>query len=313
MIDPEDSNLLPPSLDDFPTPDIQAEIFIQWVRVCGIIGKIGKYLLRAADLPHKPFPRHLAEEMMDWVEALPEHLSLPVSTDRTITFNRDVHQLHLPYLTVIILLHLKPTSQRVADNHSGPVMAASCIARIMRDFLARGSFRFLSAITCWYCGIASLALLHARRIESLTRIVDSDIRTLQAALDQLKIMWPSANIFIKGIERLQEAYPVVENSQRSSIVSSPVAPPEVRAAEQTIPRPAGDGVENINWIRYFPTVTVQTSAVASVLLTEPVDEQFQDSNWYGEDGPPLQLDDFFDPFQGSWTPLQFSLPPDWGD
>lgn len=303
MIDPEDSNLPPPTLADFSRADLHAEIFIQWVRVCGIIGKVGKYRLRAADHPHTPFPKNLAEELMDWVESLPENLSLPIGTDRTVTFNRDVHQLHLPYLAVIILLHLKPTSPPVNYAYSAPVMAASCIARIMRDLLARGGIRFLSAITCWYCGIASLALLHIRRIESLTSIVENDIRTLHSALNQLKPMWPSANIFIKGIERLQATYPPDEHSQRPSSASSAQAPPTLSSTVPTAPRPAEEGVGNINWVRYFPTVTIQTGPVASVLLAENTESQFQDNSWYVGDALPLQLHDYFDLFQ---TPMDMA-------
>ncbi|OQV00218.1 Fungal specific transcription factor domain-containing protein [Cladophialophora immunda] len=300
MIDPEDSDLPPPSLADFPAPDLKAEIFIQWVRVCGIVGKAGKFLLRAADHPQLPFPKHIAEELTDWVETLPEHLALPFSTERAVKFNRDVHQLHLPYLAVIILLHLKPTSQPVPGDYSAPVMAASCIARIMRDFLARGGIRFLPAITCWYCGIASLALLHVRRIESLTSIVDDDIRALYAALNQLKTMWLSANIFLKGIDRLRQAYPLVETSQSPpSAPSTEAAGPDLRGVRSTEQAPSVHTervVESVNWVQYFPFATVETSTVAGMLLIEHAGLQLQDNSWYARNLLPFQaqLDDCSD-------------------
>lgn len=169
LIDPEDCNIPPPSLDDFPDPtNPKAEIFIYWIRLCAILGRVAKYRSRVTDVASLAFPTHLGTELIDWVESLPQHLRLPIEASSTTNFNRDVHQLHLPYLAVVIILHLSPSPEPLPRAYAAAVMAASCVARIFKDYLARGGIRFLMPVSGWICGIATLALLRASRLEQLT-------------------------------------------------------------------------------------------------------------------------------------------------
>ncbi|KAH8689053.1 fungal-specific transcription factor domain-containing protein [Talaromyces proteolyticus] len=272
MIDPDDCDVSELTLDDFPCPSREAEIFIHWVSLCAIIGRVGKYLLRPTASPSVIFPSDLAQQLVDWVQSLPNHLMLPISGDRTVAFHRDVHQLYLPYLTVIILLHLDLSSQPRPESYSAAAIAASCIARIMKDYLVRGGIRFLTAITCWYCGVAALGLLHVRRIDHLTASVDEDLDILKAALGELKIMWPSANMYLKGLERLwsssmangglwEESLAPIADSHRN-------VPPEVNA-EQT---------QGIQWINYFPFVKPETSGVVRAVLSQYDECSFMQSD-----------------------------------
>ena len=51
--------------------------------------------------------------------------------------------------------------------------------------------------------MAMLALLHARRIPHLATHAEEDVQIVLLALQQLKIMWLTADIFIQGFERLR--------------------------------------------------------------------------------------------------------------
>ena len=216
--------------------------------------------------------------------------------DRTINFHRDIHQLHLHYLTTIILLNLKPTLNTLPGTYAASAMAATCIARIMKDCLSRGTIHYLPAITSWCCGMASLALLHVRRLDDLRKSTDEDLNVLKVALTELTTMWTSANLFLKGLERLRER----------SIASSPggerTRPEE--AASQTAPAPQLSGLQDdsphnsINWIDYFPFASVQTSPLAAILLRDQQEELFPPMDWHF--GATFDVQDLFDPFQ-TWT------------
>ncbi|KAH8429226.1 fungal specific transcription factor domain-containing protein [Aspergillus melleus] len=153
-----------------------------WVKLCGIVGNIAKHLMRTSNNMVLHFPVHHAQELISWAHALPHHLSLPIESDLTVSFNRDVHQLHLPYLATIIVLHLSQSTKPLPRAYPAAILAASCIARILKDCLARGRIRYLMGISCWYCGMAMLALLHARRIPHLAKCAEEDVRIVLLAL-----------------------------------------------------------------------------------------------------------------------------------
>ncbi|KAK1142948.1 hypothetical protein N8T08_007189 [Aspergillus melleus] len=233
---------------DFPVQDIRAEIFIQWVKLCGIVGNVAKHLMRTSNNMILHFPVHQAQELISWAHSLPHHLSLPIEADRTVSFNRDVHQLHLPYLATIIVLHLSQSTKPLPRAYPAAILAASCISRILKDCLARGRIRYLMGISCWYCGMAMLALLHARRIPHLAKCAEEDITIVLLALQQLRIMWPTADIFLQGFERL-----------RSTAAESPSADEPFDLEDISL-------IYGMEWTRYFPFATTQTSGLAQILL-----------------------------------------------
>ncbi|KAF9889916.1 hypothetical protein FE257_006788 [Aspergillus nanangensis] len=251
VIDTEDCNIPFPTLDDFPAKTIQAEIFIRWVRLCATIGNIAKHLQRTSNNMISQFPVTLAKDLIHWAQTQPPHLSLPITAERTVAFNRDVHQLHLPYLAVIIVLHLSQTSspQPLPRAYPAAILAASCIARILKDCLTRGRVRYLMGISCWYCGMAMLALLHARQIKHLASYAEEDLQIVLLALNELKLMWPTANIFLRGFERLR-------NNPGSS------------GQEDDLLFDLEDisTLHGIDWTSYFPFASPHTSALANILL-----------------------------------------------
>lgn len=270
IIDPEDCSIQEPQLSDFPDDPIhqrKGEIFIYWVRLCMIIGRIAKYLSRSTLVsPSPPFPTHLRQELVAWVQSLPPHLQLPIKSSRTQSFDRDVHQLHLPYLTTIIVLHLKRSSHDLPQALPPAMLAASCIARILRDILSRGNARYLMAITCWYCGTAFIALLQACRIDQLRQEAEEGLDALTHAVTQLQNMWATANIIRQGFDRLRStcspaaAAATVGVNSNTSLPS--VAAPSI---------PVGDGAasgEDSDWAALFPFVTRSTNRIAECLLTE---------------------------------------------
>lgn len=222
--------------------------------------------------------------MIDWAHSLPPRLVLPVNSQVTTAFSRDVHQLYLPYLATVIILHLSPSTQTLPRAYVAAVMAASCVARIFKDYLSRGSVRFLMPVSGWICGIATLALLRAARHSQLKAHAEEDIKILVVALNELKVSYPVAEMFLQGYERL-------------------------RAHEQTL---AADGVNNddddfytsvnsnasandgVDWARYFPFMTSNTSGLAGVLMAEHISTPLLDQAWFAS--MPMELQDIFGSF-----------------
>ncbi|KAL4889854.1 fungal-specific transcription factor domain-containing protein [Aspergillus ambiguus] len=271
LIDPADCNIPQPSLQDFPDVEDKekAEVFIYWVRLCTIIGHIAKRLSMAGNSSRtaNTFPADLGKDLIDWIQSLPPHLQLPINSSHTLNFNRDVHQLHLPYLAVIVVLHLTRSSQSHPQALPPATLAGSCIARILKDILIRSGMRFLMPITCWYVGMGFIALLQASRNETLKDSANTDLEILVLAMRELKNMWGTAEIFEQTFEQLRS----------NDRTLNPEDFPNRHLGNERSTRALNSEEEvlhsGIDWIEYFPFVTSQTSVVAEKLLAQ------QKQNW----------------------------------
>ncbi|EXJ68954.1 uncharacterized protein A1O5_07886 [Cladophialophora psammophila CBS 110553] len=283
-INPEDCNVREVSLEDFgSSEDARVDVFIYWVRLCGIIGRVSQHLSR--NLEQALFPTTLAEELIGWAHSLPSHLELPDMADRARKFNRDVLKLHLPYLTTVTILHLNWSSQHPSqpwpEAYTAAVLSASCVTRIFKDFLARGEIRFLGAIACWYVGVAIIALLQTQQIDCLAECGAEDIRILRLALNELASLWPSTAIFVKGFDRLR-AFESLGARRDGGAALNPQVP-------RTTGNTATSGLSDLNWPHgvdwqsYFPHVTTRTCGLAGILLAEPHQpEIWGDLSWLGD-------------------------------
>ncbi|KIW87789.1 uncharacterized protein Z519_11763 [Cladophialophora bantiana CBS 173.52] len=283
IIHPEDTNVKLPSLDEFPHDRRDnAEIFIHWVRVCEIIGDLSKHLRNRNDETGSTF--ELAQRLIKWVNALPRRLRLSFSTVTTTDFDRDVHQLHLPYLSAITLLYMSASTQPLPKAYGAAVLSASCVARIFEDLLARGSIAFLPGIGNWYISIAILALLHARQIESLKNVANAQIDILFIALREMSKLWHSARMFLLGFERLLSGF-----SSDASAASSQTVGNQLSQALELNELNIEDG---INYREFFPDATVDTSPLFSVLFTHNPPSIFVEAEWTNDLS--LQLQNMFD-------------------
>ncbi|KAH3951140.1 hypothetical protein HBH70_097890 [Parastagonospora nodorum] len=264
IIDPSDCSIQEPTLADFPLdPQSQhhGEIFIYWVRLCAIIGRIAKFLLKS-NTDGGMVQSELREELVAWIHSLPSRLKLPINTTSTTSFDRDVHQLHLFYLTTIIILHLKRSEGHLPQALPPAILAASCTARVLRDILARGDSRFLMAITCWHVGTAFIALLQACRIPHLSRPANEDLDVLSIAVKELQKMWASANVIAQGFDRLRKPQNFAEANED---LSPHVALSQTRIGYEN---PDSMNLENgFDWMRFFPFISKSTGGIADCLLS----------------------------------------------
>lgn len=189
-----------PSVEDFPEDQIaSAEIFIHYVQLSEILGRLSRKLsLQNCSVSSRG---EFATELMDWVQSLPSHLLLPFDGPRGWNFSRDIHFLHLPYLTAIILLHLSTSMQPFPTASPTAILAASCVARIAQDYLVHGCLHFLTGLTGWFFTIAILALHHGRQLSSLRKAADVEIDVLMLVLKEIAKSWHSAELFYTALEK----------------------------------------------------------------------------------------------------------------
>ena len=262
IIDLDYCDVQNPSLNDFPDPtDPRAQIFLEWVKLCGIIGRVGKCLLHRTEALPTLKCVDMAHDLIGWVKALQSNLLLSLESDENLGFNRDVHLLHLPYLNTITLLYLSKSTQHLPRASIAAIVSATCVARVFENFLARGSIRFVPGESPWYIAIAILALLHARRVHILRDAADAHIKTLRTALQHVALLWHSAKTFESGFERLLGPDFSIVNDGRNEVIAVDASQPDTATTFDELS--ANDGID---WQDYFPNVTTRTSPLIKILL-----------------------------------------------
>ena len=212
----------------------------------------------------------IAQQLTEWIDSTHPNVPLPISKERTAPFDRDVHLLYLPYLTTISLVYLNTHRHRLPQASVPAVIAASCVARVFEDFLARGFWSFITEQSGWFIAIAILSLLHVRSLTFLQPQAMAHIRLLRAALKHVAEIWPSARRLEAGIDRLlgpdaSDSQGRASHVNTSSSIPTPSQPSTNRSPSFLEELCAGDGVQ---WARFFPFVTKDTSPLIAIILTE---------------------------------------------
>ncbi|KAJ5521061.1 hypothetical protein N7463_001514 [Penicillium fimorum] len=261
IINLHDCNVKEPSRDDFPDPkDLRADIFVHWVQLSCIVGRVGDYL-RCSGSAEITSP-DLLDQLRTWTHGLPPHLRLlPFSVVPTELLERDIHLLHLPYLSSITLLHLRKSDTNVPAASIPAILSASCVARIFEGLLIRGSLRFLQGMAGWHMALAALALLNACQIGALKEAAKAHIRVLRIGLKELSQRWESAKMYDKGIEHLLRAR---SRSPYEGQIPNPQHVPVYPAGDDLSLNPGS--AEGQEALKYFPGATKETSLLFETLL-----------------------------------------------
>ncbi|KAL3441998.1 hypothetical protein BJX65DRAFT_313308 [Aspergillus insuetus] len=245
---------------DFPDPcSPKALIFVHWVKLWAIGGKLHQELnWPRGDRPDKAT---ICEKIIEWAKELPSSLRLPFHLSRTTVFNRDIHDLHLGYFTIIVLLHLERGEHLIPTAAVPAVVAASCIARIFKDFLARGSVQFILPQATWSIALAILALLRARRVPSLASSATEDVEILYTALGRLAPYSNPGKMFMGGIRRIFEQEGAGGIEARPSV---PVPGPSLghHCCSSAV---AAESLA-VSWPGLFSFITPETTKLVAALL-----------------------------------------------
>lgn len=293
IIDEECCSIELPSTDDFPADQhTQAQIFVHWVQLCRLMGQVQKQMLSARQTGIGIATSQIAASLTGWLNSIPEPIKLSISTAETVTFRKDVHLLHLPYLTTIALVYLNTTGQDYPEISIAAVLAATCTARIIRDFLLHGAVRALPEDTGWSIAIAVTALMHVCLIPAFDTHARTDIRTLLTALEHMSATWTSSNIMLIGLRRL-----IATSHHKTSQGQHRGTAPRPTSSTSHAPSfvPGANGVEDLavndgfQWAEFFPFASAATSPSFHAMLEEVRGSGFQQVTMVGDPADTLDI------------------------
>jgi hypothetical protein len=204
----DDCNVRPPCFEDFPNLTLEAHLFIRYVEAWTMLGDITEgYSRKYMSRHHK---ERIQNSMSQWTRELPEELRLYQNSDGSSylyisRYNLNARQLHVPYFVILTIMHKTITPNAGPSAVSG--LAASYVAGIFEDFLARDEIQQLPAIFTFYGLAAAVSLISFCRYPRLRKIAEQDLAVIMAAELELGKRWPTALGMRNALETMIAAIP----------------------------------------------------------------------------------------------------------
>jgi len=189
----EDANVSTPTIEDFAESPANGELFVAYVEICRTLGDLVEASSRKKFTSDERYK--VDATLFRWTRMLPLRLRLADYSAHAQTYELRSHdfpvrQLHVPYLACIII------KSRSGSPHNGfspaAILAASFLAGIYEDFLARDLVGRLSPIFTTFAFMAGLLLMSLRPYPGLWAAAQVDLITIQNALKELSSRWRSA-------------------------------------------------------------------------------------------------------------------------
>ena len=264
---------------------------------------MNKHMAVARDNGVRASTQNIAVSLMTWLQGLPNDMQLPIQDAHTAPFSRDVHMLHLPYLTTIALIrlvNLNTIGQDISEVSVTAVLAAACTARIMGDMLLRGCISALPEDSGWFITIAMIALMHIRPQTSLAKHAAADIHILRSALMHMSETWLSAKVISdfmasivshnsrshlcseSKISLLSTCFPIYETSADRSVFNLQILAAGVDKLmdqRQTDTTVDGEDTQNATWPSTRTPVAIVT-ANSNGLQNTPMDDEVPVANFF---------------------------------
>ncbi|KAJ6124559.1 transcriptional regulator family: Fungal Specific TF [Penicillium samsonianum] len=196
-----DSDVLPPSLSDFPVNNFKSQLFLAYCTICRLLGDTVESHLRKEISRQRQVD--LENAVYRWAnQVIPRLRSSVAAQDDAVICNFEVQQLLVMYFVVLTILHRSPTPGSVPPAAS--LVASSFIAGIYEEFLLRDELRYLGPVFAFYPLCAGLSLLSSCRYAHLQSTAEHELTVMKLSLQKLSERWLSAVGPLRALNNLTE-------------------------------------------------------------------------------------------------------------
>ena len=229
-VDLEDCEVAPPCPEDFNDSSSNATLFIAYVEISSILGRLTEHCRRKTLT--REARQNLENRLYRWTRDLPPSLRLfcspntpegAASPKSTLTrYNFESRQLHIPYFTCLAIM-LRPNPGESASL--GVLLASSFIAGIFEDFLARDEIQFLSPVFTFHLLAAGIGLLSCNNVPSHREKAAGSLESIYLALEELAKRWSSAKGSLRALKSIAEKQRSTSIDEMPSMTLSREHPP----------------------------------------------------------------------------------------
>ncbi|KAJ4257959.1 hypothetical protein NW762_008096 [Fusarium torreyae] len=257
----DDSDVLPPTAEDFHTADTGARLFVAYVSICQILGDVVQSRRRRS--LSRTEKQTFEARLYQWVRELQPDLCLFEGTDVKVLRPYDVgsRQLHVVYFVVVIILASSETSKAPS---TASLVAASFIAGIHAEFASHDDVRRLGPIFAFHVLTAALSLLKGFKYSLLASCAKQDFTKIYRVLQRLAEKWGSARGLLTPLStarREAEAHLTLDSM-----------PPIMSDSMRPLFRECGHSTLCPIWDLFWPAVEVPvTDTLASQEHVAPIE------------------------------------------
>ncbi|KAL4898988.1 hypothetical protein BDW74DRAFT_184178 [Aspergillus multicolor] len=194
-INPSDSDIFPPSIDDFPEPDADARLFPASVAICQRLGDTVELCLRNELTADNK--RSLEDSLFRWAKQ-----DFPSVAGPFPGYSMEARQVAIAYLANLIILDRAALDGLLSARS---VLAGSFIVGIFREFLQSDYLCRLGSAFAFYALCAGLILIPAARVDGLQEIIGEEVLMLKACLHILSRQWGTASDSLRTLKGLGKA------------------------------------------------------------------------------------------------------------
>jgi hypothetical protein len=196
-----DSDVLPPSLNDFPVNNFKTQLFLGYCTIARLLGDTVESHLRQEISRQRQVD--LENAVYRWAkQVIPKLQSAVAAQEDAVICNLEVQQLLVMYFVVLTILHRSPTPGSVPPPAS--LVASSFIAGIYEEFLLRDELRYLGPVFAFYPLCAGLSLLSSCRYAHLQSTAEHELTVMKLSLQKLSERWLSAVGPLRALNKLTE-------------------------------------------------------------------------------------------------------------
>ncbi|KAK3669251.1 hypothetical protein LTR78_010858 [Recurvomyces mirabilis] len=202
----EDCNVDWPSVADFSSADKSTHAFVAYVKIAGLLGDLAQWFLRgSADAEQQRLA--FFDRLCAWAGGLPEELHIVNTAGEYSRYDGTVRSLYLPYLMAVMMLYRpKQILHSFSEATMTSTIAASCVARIFEDALARGEVRDGVAMSAIYLLIAGIFKVGSLSHPLLRLSTLEELRIIAMSLTELAKTWQTATGSLEILQRLRAKF-----------------------------------------------------------------------------------------------------------
>ncbi|KAK5118471.1 hypothetical protein LTR62_002986 [Meristemomyces frigidus] len=201
-----DCHVRRPNADDFPDSAANGQLFISYVDICCALGDVVESFARDTITEDKKVA--IENILYRWTRSLRGWLQLGHWNDTRASWELNPHdfrarQIHPIYFVTLTIRSKTPGTHRAISPTA--ILAASYVAGIYEDLLARDLVWLLSPTFTTFCFMAGLILLPLRKDAILWQSAQADLIIIQRSLEILSQRWKSVIGATKALQKAMES------------------------------------------------------------------------------------------------------------
>jgi hypothetical protein len=227
MLNPADSMQTMIASDDFEEPrDRRAAIFIEYAKICQILGDLCQVLTRHGRINHME-RNDFSWRLKTYLDSLPEDFLV---ADRG--YDLELAQLHIPILSTISILHRPRSVFSLTYANAASIVAGNLSFRLFQAIELRGQTKLLSSAFAWHLMASSIPHLSALRVMELKAEANYALDQLEKVFATLGRVRPAAQQNLRNVQAIRRAVLASRRAESSSRNTPDSMPPPDSGFEQ---------------------------------------------------------------------------------